>query len=574
MAGRWERPPELSEYEAERQERRATNLIWNAAGDYSLHPDSRAYDAEGYADVYMNSIVGAVYKYYDYPVLRKLLDGMENAPNGDAYADLFWTGLENCAYQRALPDRPALRLLREGYARMILRQAEGVHELDLPVTDRLKLEHYARILGKGQKLTAREEKILAAVEFGPELTSEEIVARMRDVLANYFGVTGGMLRREAMGKLPQFMGGFGRKKFTLGARVRSGDVKKVKTAKLGPMARISGEKSPQQLREFVSDCFGVSMYSKADNDNIEERLCRDKHAGSMLHFTRGELPAHEVRSGEIVLQRKQNRAQAEANRRYYTANVVAHLLAIIWLSERVRNCILVHLDDSMLKSRAGALDARTVWRAVYLNDPRIFLKHERASDTELSVDLLLDGSASQLQRQESVASQAYILAESLTRCGVPVRVMSFCTVADCTVMRVYRDYGEVKNNGAVFEYAAAGFNRDGLALRAVGQLLSKSPYERRLLITLSDCSPNDVRKICDEQGRRREYQGEQGVTDSAGEVEKLRRMGVRVMCVFTGEEADLPNARRIYGRELVRIRHISQFADAVGRVIVSLISSM
>ena len=92
--------------------------------------------------------------------------------------------------------------------------------------------------------------------------------------------------------------------------------------------------------------------------------------------------------------------------------------------------------------------------------------------------------------------------------------MSFCTVADCTVMRVYRDYGEVKNNGAVFEYAAAGFNRDGLALRAVGQLLSKSPYERRLLITLSDCSPNDVRKICDEQGRRREYQGEQGVTDS------------------------------------------------------------
>ena len=298
--------------------------------------------------------------------------------------------------------------------------------------------------------------------------------------------------------------------------MRSGDVKKVKTAKLGPMARISGEKSPQQLREFVSDCFGVSMYSKADNDNIEERLCRDKHAGSMLHFTRGELPAHEVRSGEIILQRKQNRAQAEANRRYYNANIVAHRLAIIRLTERVRNCILVHLDDSMLKSRAGALDARTVWRAVYLNDPRIFLKHERASDTELSVDLLLDGSASQLQRQESVASQAYILAESLTRCGVPVRVMSFCTVADCTVMRVYRDYGEVKNNGAVFEYAAAGFNRDGLALRAVGQLLSKSPYERRLLITLSDCSPNDVRKICDEQGRRREYQGEQGVTDSAG----------------------------------------------------------
>ena len=77
-------PRELSEHEADQQERRATNLIWNAAGDYGLHPDSRAYDPDGYADVYMNSIVGAIYKYYDYPVLRKLLDGMENAPNGGA----------------------------------------------------------------------------------------------------------------------------------------------------------------------------------------------------------------------------------------------------------------------------------------------------------------------------------------------------------------------------------------------------------------------------------------------------------------------------------------------------------
>ena len=51
-------------------------------------------------------------------------------------------------------------------------------------------------------------------------------------------------------------------------------------------------------------------------------------------------------------------------------------------------------------------------------------------------------------------------------------------------------------------------------------------------------------------------------------------MGVSVMCVFTGEEEDLPSARRIYGRELVRIRHISQFADAVGKVIVELIGAM
>ena len=46
------------------------------------------------------------------------------------------------------------------------------------------------------------------------------------------------------------------------------------------------------------------------------------------------------------------------------------------------------------------------------------------------------------------------------------------------------------------------------------------------------------------------------------------------MCIFTGEDADLPAARRIYGRDLVRIRSIEQFADAVGGVIVQLIGNM
>lgn len=564
----------LSELEQEREERRATNLIWNSAGDYGLHPESRAYDADGYADVYMNSIVGVVYKYYDYPVLRKLLDGMENAPNGETYQDLFWTGLENCAYLRAASDRPALRLLRLGYARGIVKQAEGKNDLDFPVADRIKLEHYRRALGDRHKLIQREEDLLGELEFPPELTSEEIVARMRAILAKYFGVTGGMLRRESLSKLPQFLGGLGRKKYTLGARVRSGDVKALKHGKVSRLARMTGERSPEQLREFVADCFGESMYNPGEVKNIEDRLCRDKHADCMLHFTRGALPEGLVRDGEVLLQRKASQKQSELNHKYYNEGLTAHRLAIIRLTEKVRNCILVHLDDAMIKSRAGQLDARAVWRAVYLGDGRIFQRHERTTDNELSVDLLLDGSASQLQRQESVATQAYILAESLTRCGVPVRVYSFCSVGTCTVVRIYRDYGETDKNEAVFDYAAAGFNRDGLALRAANYMLSGTQYENRLLITLSDCSPNDACKLVDASGHRREYQGDEGVKDSSAEVERLRRMGVRVMCVFTGEEADLPAARKIYGRELVRIRHISQFADAVGSVIVSLIGSM
>ena len=56
--------------------------------------------------------------------------------------------------------------------------------------------------------------------------------------------------------------------------------------------------------------------------------------------------------------------------------------------------------------------------------------------SELTVDILLDGSASQNQQQEKLSTQAYILSESLTRCGIPVRVTAFCSVSGCTVLRM------------------------------------------------------------------------------------------------------------------------------------------
>ena len=42
------------------EKRRARNLIWNAAADYSFEPDFKAYDEDGRADLYWNSIIGAV----------------------------------------------------------------------------------------------------------------------------------------------------------------------------------------------------------------------------------------------------------------------------------------------------------------------------------------------------------------------------------------------------------------------------------------------------------------------------------------------------------------------------------
>ena len=55
--------------------------------------------------------------------------------------------------------------------------------------------------------------------------------------------------------------------------------------------------------------------------------------------------------------------------------------------------------------------------------------------------------------------------------------------------------------------------------------------------------------------------------DVAEEVKTLRRQGIAVVCVFTGGDRELPDARTIYGRDLARIPSVGWFADAVGKLI-------
>ena len=62
------------------------------------------------------------------------------------------------------------------------------------------------------------------------------------------------------------------------------------------------------------------------------------------------------------------------------------------------------------------------------------------------------------------------------------------------------------------------------------------------------------------------YDAVRALTDTAHEVRRLRAEGISVVCVFTGEDENLPAARMVYGPDFVRIRDFSSFADAVGKL--------
>ncbi len=48
------------------------------------------------------------------------------------------------------------------------------------------------------------------------------------------------------------------------------------------------------------------------------------------------------------------------------------------------------------------------------------------------------------------------------------------------------------------------------------------------------------------------------------EVKKGIFKGNTVLCVFTGDDDDLPSVKKIYGHNFVRINSLNRFADMVG----------
>ena len=230
---------------------------------------------------------------------------------------------------------------------------------------------------------------------------------------------------------------------------------------------------------------------------------------------------------------------------------------------------MCRLRCSSIKANAGPVDPRLAWRAAKLDDEKVFTRTENQNAGDISVDILLDASHSQISRTAMISSQAYIIAEALARCRVPCRVMSFCSMSGFTVLRQFNDYSFSCDNSSIFDYYAEGCNRDGLAIRAAGDLMAQSSCEHKMLIVLSDVKPLDVAKIRkNERDVGESYDGIRALTDTAHEVRRLRADGISVICLFTGDDAELPAARMVYGQDFVRIRDFSLFADTVGKLII------
>ena len=94
-----------------------------------------------------------------------------------------------------------------------------------------------------------------------------------------------------------------------------------------------------------------------------------------------------------------------------------------------------------------------------------------------------------------------------------------------------------------------------------------------MVILLSDAKPHDVNKLV-QPSDSVDYSDQAAVSNTAAEIRSLLHRGIAVVCVFTGDDEDIPSAHTIYGRNFARIRSLDQFADTVGTLIQNQIRSL
>ena len=569
-----------------KEAKRARNFIWMAACDYDIEPLFLAFAPDGTADIYLNLIIGLTYKWYEQDKIDDIINQL-TGKNATLYEGLLWIGLENALYEKERQTRPALNDLRLEYAKKSLAGANKNREYSR--IDTIRNAHCRKVLGTPSKLGQEDEELLHAFCFTPDMTTDEIIAKTREILWKYFSYKPlKVAKPQGIYFLQKVAGAFHSVGKVSTQYVRAKNYYDRNLSSYGTalsmehskryIMQFSLQKDPVEAKRYVSACFGESMYSDRQQEEIEKKLCVGNHKNCHLLFTRGiEAKKNQTVPDEIDNKRecreileftKETALQYDKNKEHFQKNRAVYQNSIRRLTESLRMHLETADETFWDASTHGRIKPASVWKALYLDNPRVFERKDEVETPGFSVDILMDASSSRKQLQQNIAAQAYVLSKSLTNCGIPVQIYSYCSIRGYTVMHIFKEYDDYGVEDELFRYVAAGNNRDGLALRAASHLMEQSEKPKKLLFMFSDASPQDD-QIAGEGAfyKDREYTDALAVKDTVNEVQRLKNYGIDVIGIFMGSAHDSELATKIFGRSLVKIKSINEFADAVGRVL-------
>lgn len=308
--------------------------------------------------------------------------------------------------------------------------------------------------------------------------------------------------------------------------------------------------------------YGIEKIKRHTADRIAQEISTGIHEEIKFFFPVGEF---ENKSSYYAQEEMGNYSD---NLNFYERNKLQNSRAIRELAGVIKNSLLKESEDEILKSTSGKIIPSEIWKTRELNEDRIFEKINRKDSNEIFVDILLDSSASQNERKEILATESYIIAEALTSLNIKTRVFSYNNFYNYLVIKKYRDYNDPRiKNKDIFKYSPSGSNRDGLAIKFMRHLVSKNRDARRFLIVLTDGLPFDeidIGVVGASKTPGENYKDEEAVMDTSKEVLLTRLKGINTFGVFTGEEAESMNIKKIYGNDYAYITDIARFHKVVG----------
>lgn len=570
------------------EQRRALNTIWNAAGRYQFDPPFMAFFPDGSADFYFNLIIGLVEKWFDPERMETLFDRVGRSARADEFDDLLWLGFENCVYEKEIGERPILARLRRERAEKFFALGSTLSRqqmmLQSMLTQTMQEVRWAEVSGRRMPpLSGRERRMAGALRFPGSLDTEGAILACQQFLSVYFrwkgpGETGAEAGRQAE-NVPGFLRSLLRREtrqadslvIRTGTGLREDGCSDALARRTGILHRSA--RTEQDLA-YVEACFGPCAVSEHDLGVLESEVCVGDDEECRIWIVNARQAGGAVQERPVA--RPQDRRdvsrvradmerQKEKNRGFYDAHRQEIASTIRRLSAGMNTVLESYAWPLPEEGRAGQLEPEKAYRLPVLQDPDVFLHPGDEKEPDLSVELLLDASASRQRNAEVIAAQGRILAESLVRCHIPVRVLAFCSLRGVTVLRILKEWKE-SSCARILDYFAGGWNRDGLAIRTADALrIREDRHARRLLLVLTDASPNDSAKLPPVAGgvMRREYEGAPAVEAAASAVRAAREDGIHVAAVFAGSTAHLGSLSRIYGKEYVCIRKLDQLAAAV-----------
>lgn len=619
----------------EDERKRAENLVWTAAGDYAFTPDFLSFTEDGRADLYMNLVIGLAHKWLGRPT-EALLEEVSESRRAAILSDTLWLGIESYVYARELPSRPALAALRTQHAEAYFARLQNLNRQQWMAENKRLLDQqtirWSRVLGRKTRVYAPDRKALAAaLELDPALGADEVAATLRAILTRFFAYRGEAEVKPVHIRLNAVEDWILQHVFrTEHQHTDTLMMKNTYAANVSAATPVAsdgkhGGTGATGERAYITACFGRSLYTDEELQQLDARLCVGGHRGCHVYVTDGKFGTDSSRGGffdsETAKVRQDSAQQELANRRFFESEGELVRSLVRRLSARLELTLSDLRENVAVHAPMGRLDPVRAWRMPIVHDPDVFEKQRPEREMPLDVTLLLDASASRMQMQEQLAAEAWILAEALKNCHVPAAVWNFRSLRGYTVLEKMKDFSE-RDCAQLFHFYAAGWNRDGLGLRLVAEELlhgsrrnfaaearstgmpadgaleaqkatmsaghfnvrnhsmpgaGGSPGNRKhILIVLTDASPDDSTRLssCEKYPFGAAYEGRPAVDDAADAIAEMSAQGILVYGLFLGRTENLESLRLMYGHHQVRIHDIGQLARAAGEIFTKAVEEL